>query len=69
MIIRTLLLTLTVVAAVATLLLHNSARITCHWRWQGPDDVVRMVVIADPQMEGDAKIARLGKRGTIMVLN
>ncbi|KAG0044752.1 hypothetical protein BGZ83_009974 [Gryganskiella cystojenkinii] len=66
MIIRTLLgplRILTVAAVVATLLLHNYARITCRWKWQKPD--LRMVVIADPQMEGDAKIARLGKRAIV----
>ncbi|KAF9430898.1 hypothetical protein BGZ94_002396 [Podila epigama] len=59
---------LTVVTALAiftTLLLHNYARIGCRWQWPSQDSFVRMVVMADPQMEGDAKIARLGKRAHI----
>lgn len=55
----------TIAAVISTLLLQNYARISCHWKWSNHDSFVRMVVMADPQMEGDAKIARLGKRGTI----
>lgn len=66
MIVRTLLAllrTLTIVAVLVSFLIHNYARISCHWHWRKPESFLRMVVIADPQMEGDAKIARLGKRG------
>ncbi|KAG0036294.1 hypothetical protein BGZ82_004419 [Podila clonocystis] len=55
----------TIAAVISTLLLHNYARISCHWKWPNHDSIVRMVVMADPQMEGDAKIARLGKRAHI----
>ena len=70
MIVRTLLAllrTLSIVAVLASLLIHNYARISCHWHWRRPESFLRMVVIADPQMEGDAKIARLGKRGSYKV--
>ncbi|GJJ72635.1 ethanolamine phosphate phosphodiesterase [Entomortierella parvispora] len=68
MIIHTLLAllrTLTVIAVLASLLLYNYARISCHWHWRKSESFLRMVVIADPQMEGDAKIARLGKRAVV----
>ncbi|KAI9242498.1 MAG: hypothetical protein BYD32DRAFT_208943 [Podila humilis] len=55
----------TIAAVISTLLLQNYARISCHWKWSNHDSFVRMVVMADPQMEGDAKIARLGKRAHI----
>ncbi|KAG0278091.1 hypothetical protein BGZ97_009787, partial [Linnemannia gamsii] len=57
-----ILYTATGLAIVGTLVLHNHARITCHWNWDSKDSFMRMVVFADPQMEGDAKIRRLGKR-------
>ncbi|KAG0343690.1 hypothetical protein BG004_005072, partial [Podila humilis] len=68
MIVRTLtviLLTATLAAVVSTLALLNYARISCHWKWPSQDSFVRMVVMADPQMEGDAKIKRLGKRAHV----
>jgi hypothetical protein len=61
--IRIVLWALTVAAILATFLLQNYARISCHWRWTSKDTFLRMVVFADPQMEGDSKIERLGKRG------
>jgi hypothetical protein len=67
MIARPLLIIFWVVTGIAmtgTLLFQNYARITCHWKWSSQESFLRMVVFADPQMEGDAKIARLGKRGT-----
>ncbi|KAF9273757.1 hypothetical protein BGZ68_001238 [Mortierella alpina] len=53
------------VSIVCTLALYNHARITCLWKWSTPESFLRMVVFADPQMEGDAKIARLGKRAIV----
>jgi hypothetical protein len=58
--------TLTGAALLSTFLLHNYALITCRWRWTPRDSFLRMTVFADPQMEGDSKIQRLGKRGKWM---
>ncbi|KAF9904151.1 hypothetical protein EC991_002986 [Linnemannia zychae] len=60
-----ILYTATGISILATLTLHNHARITCHWNWESSDSFMRMVVFADPQMEGDAKIRRLGKRAHV----
>ena len=60
-----ILYTATGLAIVGTIVLHNHARITCHWNWDSKESFMRMVVFADPQMEGDAKIRRLGKRGNL----
>ncbi|KAG0217239.1 hypothetical protein BGX33_011117 [Mortierella sp. NVP41] len=57
--------TATGVAIVGTLVLQNHARISCRWNWDSKDSFMRMVVFADPQMEGDAKIRRLGKRAHV----
>lgn len=57
--------TLTGAAVLSTFLLHNYARITCRWRWTPRDSFLRMTVFADPQMEGDSKIRRLGKRAVV----
>ncbi|KAG9072157.1 hypothetical protein KI688_006381 [Linnemannia hyalina] len=57
-----ILYTATGLAIIGTIVLHNYARITCHWNWDSKESFMRMVVFADPQMEGDAKIRRLGKR-------
>ncbi|KAG0269442.1 hypothetical protein BGZ95_002074 [Linnemannia exigua] len=60
-----ILYTATGIAILGTVVLHNHARITCHWNWESTDSFMRMVVFADPQMEGDAKIRRLGKRAHV----
>ncbi|KAG0283995.1 hypothetical protein BGZ98_006078, partial [Dissophora globulifera] len=60
-----LLQVLTGVAVVCTVVLQNYARLSCHWQWRTQDAFLRMAVFADPQMEGDAKIARLGKRALV----
>ncbi|KAF9542545.1 hypothetical protein EC957_001838 [Mortierella hygrophila] len=60
-----ILYTATGLAIIGTIVLHNYARITCHWNWDSKDSFMRMVVFADPQMEGDAKIRRLGKRAHV----
>ncbi|CAO3563031.1 unnamed protein product [Mortierella alpina] len=57
--------TATAAAIFSTLALYNHARITCPWHWSSSDSFLRMVVFADPQMEGNAKIARLGKRAIV----
>ncbi|KAG0235044.1 hypothetical protein BGW41_000936 [Actinomortierella wolfii] len=66
--VRTLLAGLTLFALIATTLLYNYARLSCRWKWPASTSdasFVRMVVMADPQMEGDAKIRRLGKRAIV----
>ncbi|KAF9143411.1 hypothetical protein BGX30_000477 [Mortierella sp. GBA39] len=60
-----ILYTATGLAIIGTIVLHNNARITCHWNWDSKESFMRMVVFADPQMEGDAKIRRLGKRAHV----
>ncbi|KAF9155063.1 hypothetical protein BG015_011201 [Linnemannia schmuckeri] len=60
-----ILYTATGLAIIGTIVLQNHARIACHWNWDSKDSFMRMVVFADPQMEGDAKIRRLGKRAHV----
>ncbi|KAF8942130.1 hypothetical protein BGZ47_006805 [Haplosporangium gracile] len=60
-----ILYTATGLAIFGTIVLQSHARITCHWNWDSKDSFMRMVVFADPQMEGDAKIRRLGKRAHV----
>ncbi|KAF9298440.1 hypothetical protein BGZ88_006727 [Linnemannia elongata] len=60
-----ILYTATGLAIIGTIVLHNHARLTCHWNWDSKESFMRMVVFADPQMEGDAKIRRLGKRAHV----
>ncbi|CAG8577498.1 14779_t:CDS:2 [Acaulospora morrowiae] len=57
----TLFRSLTLSALGATLYLYYYTAF-CRWKWE--DSEARILFLADPQIEGDAKIERQGKRGT-----
>ncbi|CAG8556449.1 10792_t:CDS:2 [Ambispora gerdemannii] len=57
-----LLQSLTVIGLGATLYLYYYT-LFCHWQWT--DAEIRILFLADPQIEGDAKIVKQGIRGEI----